>query len=43
MRRCASKHVVVFPGELPRTAGEAGEDEEPMGPGGVDRCMERWV
>lgn len=35
--------VVMFPGELPGSAGEAGEDEEPVGSGGVDRSVERRV
>ena len=36
------KHEGVFvsAGELPRTPGEARQDEEPLGSGGVDRSLE---
>lgn len=37
------KSDFVLPGELPGPSGEASADEEPVGSGGVDRCMERRV
>lgn len=33
----------MSPGELPWPAGEAGEDEEPVGSSGMDWSMERRV
>ncbi len=35
--------LFLFAGELPGSAGEAGEDEEPLGSGGVDWSLERRV
>lgn len=37
------KSNLVLPGELPGPSGEASADEEPLGSGGVDRCVERRV
>lgn len=32
--------LCLSPGELPGSTGEAGENEEPVGSGGVDRSVE---
>lgn len=43
LRWTALKPPPVPPGELPGPAGEAGAHAEPVGPGGVDRRLERRV
>lgn len=40
MSAAVKRDVIMFPGKLPGPAGETGEDEEPMGSGGVDRSLE---